>query len=56
MLPPGFEPGSRADLALTGYKPAALPIELRERIFKQPMSLLGLEPKSHGLKGRCLAN
>lgn len=31
MLPPGLEPGSRTDLVLTGYKPAALPIELRER-------------------------
>ncbi len=26
---PGFEPGSRTNLVLAGYKPAALPIELQ---------------------------
>jgi hypothetical protein len=41
MLPPGFEPGSCARPALTGYKPAALPVELQE-----PRTMLppGLEP------------
>src|SRR5215813_15273275 len=32
MLPPRFELGSRADPALAGYKPAAFPVKLRERI------------------------
>jgi hypothetical protein len=32
MLPPRFELGSRADQALAGYKPAAFPVKLRERI------------------------
>ena len=33
VLAPGFEPGSRSDLELTGYKPAALPIVLRQEDF-----------------------
>ena len=32
MLPPRFELGSRADQALAGYKPAAFPVKLQERI------------------------
>src|SRR5262245_5064981 len=31
MLLPRFELGSRADPALAGYKPAALPVELQEQ-------------------------
>ncbi len=31
MLPPRFELRSRADPALAGYKPAALPVELQEQ-------------------------
>ena len=31
MLRPRFELGSRTDLVLAGYKPAALPIELPEQ-------------------------
>lgn len=31
MLRPRLELGSRTDLVLAGYKPAALPIELPER-------------------------
>ena len=30
VLAPGFEPGSRSNLELTGYKPAALPFVLRQ--------------------------
>jgi hypothetical protein len=30
VLAPGFEPGSRSNPELTGYKPAALPIVLRQ--------------------------
>ena len=53
MLPPRFELGSRADPALAGYKPAALPVKLRERIstarvserlIPQRMLPPGLEP------------
>jgi hypothetical protein len=33
MLPPRFELGSRADLALARYKRAALPVKLREQII-----------------------
>src|SRR5262245_19301391 len=38
MLPPRFELGSRADLALAGYKPAALPLKLQERIITARVS------------------
>ena len=33
MLRPRLELGSRTDLVLAGYKPAALPIELPERTY-----------------------
>lgn len=32
VLAPGLEPGSRSNLELTGYKPAALPFVLRQEI------------------------
>ena len=54
MLPPRLELGSRADPALTGYKPAALPIELREQASNNLMGPVRLELTIHGLKGRCL--
>jgi hypothetical protein len=38
MLPPRFELGSRADQALAGYKPAAFPVKLRERIITARVS------------------
>jgi hypothetical protein len=53
MLPPRFELGSRANPALTGYKPAALPIELREQPSKNFMGPVRLELTIDGLKGRC---
>lgn len=45
MLPPRFELGPCADLALTGYKPAALPFELRELL--REVLPPGLEPGPH---------
>jgi hypothetical protein len=52
MLPPRFELGSRANPALTEYRPAALPIELRGQ--KNIMGPVRLEITIRGLKGRCL--
>ena len=43
MLPPRFELGSRADPALAGYKPAALPVKLREQVTDLVLPP-GLEP------------
>ena len=56
MLPPRFELGSRANPALTGYKPAALPIELRERHRKNIMGPVRLELTIDGVKGPALSS
>ena len=45
MLPPRFELGSRADQALAGYKPAAFPVKLRERISAARLSRAALIPQ-----------
>ena len=46
VLAPGFEPGSRSNLELTGYKPAALPLCYAKKV----VLAAGVEPASVQLR------